>query len=647
MRGWGALARTLLLVTTTAVTVTGSTGAVADSSSPGQTGSVVVRDGTVRLLLSVRSSPGAARLDPSSVTVSADGKPWSTSARTVSSSSGTVVRTALLVIDTSGSMSPRLAAAQTAALHFLQIVPDDVRVGLVTFADRASLVVAPTLRRPAVASALRAMRANGQTALYDGIRVGLAALGTRGDRALIVLSDGLDTRSRASLTATKTALKRSGASVDLVSFGSGGQQQALQQLAAAASGRVQRAESSTQLRDVFAVSAGRLADQVVVTARIPADFAGGPSELTVRASAGRETVVSSLHLTLPASAPASGVAAPQGDLPVLPAGEPPWVRPLVLGVAFLALFLLFALGLASSTWKASPSGPRTREIARYRIAGTGAAGPAQVAPAAVARVALAWAGRAVQRRGLENSWGEQLDRAGLPLKPQEWLILRLGAAVSGVAVAVVLLPLPLLTAPTAGLAAWFATHVFLRVRTTRRANRFADNLPDVLQLVAGSLRSGFSLPQAVDNAARDGEQPMAGELSRALAEARLGMPLEDALDRVAERMCSTDLTWTVMAVRIAREVGGNLAEVLLTTAETMRERGRIQRQVKVLSAEGRLSAYVLVALPIGITGFMALFRSSYIAPLVSDPLGWAMTVYAVLSVLVGGWWMSRMIKLEV
>ena len=639
----------LLVAAASAVALLGSaTSALADVKIPARATSVVVDSGTVRLVLSVAALPEGATLDPASIRVTAGGKQWPATAQAVSGSSSAVARTAILVIDISGSMAPRLADARAAAAHFLQIVPTDVRVGLVTFSDRARLAVAPTTDRRQVITALARMRANGETALYDGIGVALKALGSKGDRALILLSDGLDTKSRATLASTGAALGKSAPSVDLVSFGAGGgQQPALQQLADRAHGRLLQAGNGTQLRDVFANSARRLVNQVVVTAHIPPELIGGPTDLTVQVDAGSTRAVSAVRLALPVHSTANGAA----DTAAVPTSvvhtEVSWLLPVVLVVAFLVLFLLCAVGLTPSTWRETSSRQRTREIGRYSVAGPGGARVEDAAPAAVTQAALAWAGRTVQRRGVEDSWRTELDRAAVPLRPHEWLIIRLGAVLAGLAFAVVALPLWLLTAPLAGLAAWLLTGAYLRFKATRRVNRFAENLPDVLQLIAGSLRSGFSLPQAVDNAAKDGEQPMAGELSRALAESRLGVELEDALDRVADRMRSTDLSWTVMAVRIAREVGGNLAEVLLSTAETMRERGRIQRQVKVLSAEGRLSAYVLIALPIGITAFMVLFRGSYIAPLVTDPIGWAMTIYGVLSVLVGTWWMSRMIKLEV
>ena len=158
-------------------------------------------------------------------------------------------------------------------------------------------------------------------------------------------------------------------------------------------------------------------------------------------------------------------------------------------------------------------------------------------------------------------------------------------------------------------------------RAYRRTQRFAEQLPDAMQLVVGSLKSGFSLGQSVDALVREAADPVAAEFGRALAESRLGAELEDALDRAAVRAKSQDLAWIVMAVRIQREVGGNLAEVLQTSVETMRERVRLRRHVKALSAEGRLSAWVLLALPIGIATYMYLLRREYFQLLTPNPWG--------------------------
>ena len=139
-----------------------------------------------------------------------------------------------------------------------------------------------------------------------------------------------------------------------------------------------------------------------------------------------------------------------------------------------------------------------------------------------------------------------------------------------------------------GLLGWLGTRFYLRFKMSRRCAAFADQLPDTLQLVASSLRSGFSLLQALDGVVREGSAPASTEFARALSDGRLGIDIEDALDKVADRMRCQDLSWVVMAIRISREVGGNLAEVLLTTVHTMRERSQVRRQVRALSAEGRL-----------------------------------------------------------
>jgi tight adherence protein B len=183
-------------------------------------------------------------------------------------------------------------------------------------------------------------------------------------------------------------------------------------------------------------------------------------------------------------------------------------------------------------------------------------------------------------------------------------------------------------------------------RISRRRTAFADQLPDVLQLVAGALQTGFSLPQALDAVVRENSQPAAGEFSRALAETRIGGELEVAMNKVADRMNSTDLRWTVMAISIHRQVGGNLVEVLRNTVDTMRERAQVRRQVRALSAEGRLSAYILIALPILLGAYMFLAKRDYIRPLYTTPAGLVMLIGGAVLVVVGSIWMRNVIKLE-
>jgi tight adherence protein B len=165
--------------------------------------------------------------------------------------------------------------------------------------------------------------------------------------------------------------------------------------------------------------------------------------------------------------------------------------------------------------------------------------------------------------------------------------------------------------------------------------------------MAGSLKAGLSLAQALDTVVREGQEPLSGEFRRALVETRLGVPIEDALESIGMRMESADFEWTVMAIRIQREVGGNLAELLLNVAGTLRERDYLRRQVKALSAEGRFSAYILLAMPPGVILYMMAVNPSYLNPLIHTPQGLVLLCGMVLLMGIGALTMKKMVKVEV
>ncbi|MFI5936848.1 type II secretion system F family protein [Actinoplanes sp. NPDC051494] len=239
-----------------------------------------------------------------------------------------------------------------------------------------------------------------------------------------------------------------------------------------------------------------------------------------------------------------------------------------------------------------------------------------------------------------------LDAAALPVRPGEWLVIR--SAVALVTALVLGLVLPWFIGVPAGLIAGFLLpNALLQGRVERRKQRFAEELPETLQMVVSSLRSGFTLQHGIENAVRDDDGPVSAELRRALSETRLGAELEDALEGVGLRTGNHDMTWLVMAIRLQREVGGSLSEVLQTTADTMRERQQLKRSVQALSAEGRLSAGILLAMPLIMGAWMVLFRRDYIRPLYTDPRGLVMIAVAVGLLITGGLWLRRVVRVEV
>jgi tight adherence protein B len=319
----------------------------------------------------------------------------------------------------------------------------------------------------------------------------------------------------------------------------------------------------------------------------------------------------------------------------------------VLASVFIAL-LLIGLVLTGALRTEDPGRRLEAQLERHYAArppsqGTagGKHGKERAAGAAVSSVERLLGTGAQERLAL------RLDRAGINRKPADWVVLGCFGSVVLAVVLILLTGSPVLGLFLGALAGWLAMRLIVSTRISRRRAAFAEQLPDVLQILAGSLQSGFSLPQALDAVIREDTQPVAGEFSRALVETRIGGELETALDRVADRMDSKDLRWSVEAIRIQRAVGGNLVEVLRTTNETMRERASVRRHVRALSAEGRLSAYILIALPLLVGAFLFVTRDSYMRPLYTTPLGLAMLTVGVVLVAVGTVWMRNVVKVEV
>ncbi|MEU4691530.1 type II secretion system F family protein [Actinoplanes sp. NPDC023714] len=239
-----------------------------------------------------------------------------------------------------------------------------------------------------------------------------------------------------------------------------------------------------------------------------------------------------------------------------------------------------------------------------------------------------------------------LDRIGGALKPTEWMAIRLAAGALLGVLALVLTgsTLVLLIAVALG---FFGANGALLFWIKRREKTFADELPGALSLMISSLRSGFTLHQSVEAAVRDDEGPVAVELRRALAETRISGEFEDALERIGERMNSSEMVWLVMALRLQKEVGGSLVDVMQTTSDTMRERAYLQRHVRALSGEGRVSAYVLTAMPVVSAAAIYFTEPDYLKPLVTETAGIVMLGVAVTGVVLGALWLRVVVRVEV
>jgi tight adherence protein B len=175
----------------------------------------------------------------------------------------------------------------------------------------------------------------------------------------------------------------------------------------------------------------------------------------------------------------------------------------------------------------------------------------------------------------------------------------------------------------------------------------SEQLADVLAILASSLRAGHSFLQALDHVANEIKDPSATEFHRVVSEIRLGRPVDDAMIEMAERVGSEDMRWAVMAVNIQRQVGGNLAEVLDIVANTVRERAYVHRQVRVLSAEGRLSIMILAGLPFGVFFYLMLVSPEYVSVLFTTMFGRILLAVGGCLMAVGIFVMTRIVRIDV
>lgn len=264
---------------------------------------------------------------------------------------------------------------------------------------------------------------------------------------------------------------------------------------------------------------------------------------------------------------------------------------------------------------------------------------------AVAGRAVDLAGQAVGAMGKERSLGVVLDRARIPMRPGEFVIVVIGASL-GLAAVLLLVFGQLFLAAAGVVAAPLIAARIVRRRVTKRTKAFSAQLPDALSLVASSLSAGHTFLRAVQMMCEESPPPLSEEFSRLVAETRLGDNVTDALSRMAERLQIRDLDMVVQAIRIQQTVGGRLADLFHTLSDVIRARDEVKREILVLTAEGRMSAYVLAGLVPVLFLMMRLVNPAYVEPLYSGT-GLLLLIGCAVLVVAGLFVILRMVKIEV
>ena len=237
-----------------------------------------------------------------------------------------------------------------------------------------------------------------------------------------------------------------------------------------------------------------------------------------------------------------------------------------------------------------------------------------------------------------------LEKAGMDMRPGEYIMAAAGSAVLLAVFGFIMF------GPIAGgvflLLGIIGGRVYVNVKASRRQKLFGNQLGGTLMMIAGSLRAGHGIVEAIDTVASQADAPTGEEFTRAVGEARIGRDMVESMYDIAKRTDSEDFIWVVRAIGINRELGGDLAEILDNVGETIRDRNRLRDQVSALSAEGKVSAAILVSLPVGVGFWVKTSNPEYLASMTDETAGKFMLGAAVFSLVAGALWLKKLVKVD-
>lgn len=602
----------------------------------------------ITMVVSVPRELVGKNLSAEAFTVSDGGEPIGTAVQRLPADELEVV----LVLDLSESMTgPPLTAAKAAIRDFVDQMPAGVQIAIVGFNGAPLLVSEFTDDPQSTSSSIGALLASGETALYDGLvtAAGLFDQEVEARRSIVVLSDGGDTVSSSGLEDAIVSVLAAGASFYAVELQSPeSDPEPLQRIGTATDGTVVAAGDPEALAGIYEEIAANLVNQYSITFTTSQY---GLTELAVTVADGPVAASFTQSVQFPAAPQVPEISPEAAREPVVD-DEPPSFAPaepvralepgglatglglyVGLGSLFLAMVGLTILALTHE--RGAP--------ARFRVSfGSGNSG--QKALTGITNKATLFAERALDRQGQQGGLSFALERAGVSLRTGEFLVLAGSAGLVGLAAGTLFWGLPLGIALAASTP--LMARMLLQAKASRRAAAFADQLGDNLQLIAGGLQAGHGLLQSIDAVASEALSPSAEEFRRVVVESHLGRDLGEALRAMADRIGGEDFRWVVDAIEIHREVGGDLAEILETVAETIRDRGQIRRRVKTLSAEGRLSGIVLMLLPLAVAIMVSFTNPTYMGELTGSTAGRIMIGFGLSFMVIGALWIRRIVRIK-
>ena len=526
----------------------------------------------------------------------------------------------VIVFDRSGSMgNDPMQAAKDAALAFVNALPPEVGIGLVSFSTDATVELPISQDRTALTSAIEVLDSDGRTSLYDGVILASSLFEPTAKRkVLVVLSDGGDNDSAATLEAAVQAV--AGLSVEMIELATPESNRAALDLLAAPL-PVRSTADPAQLQALYESVAQKLTGRLTVRYDSVAEFGS----------------LIAIQLTL-GSGDRVRTASVEVDAPVAPTTLPAIVRVEQtdvggLSAAQIMSFLLICGGILLATYFATDKRLR---LARQRLIPQGTKARMEKKRDPLGSV----------KQWIETSERQQklisdIDTLGLNREPGSVIVSVLAAAVF------MGLLFTLVGNLVVGLVVAFmvlmAARARLNSKVARRKADFIAQLPETLGTMSSMLRTGYGLTQALGAVAEESMEPTKSLLNRVILEVGTGRDLIESLRAMASQLDSIDFDWVIAGIEISRETGGDLAKTMDTVADTIRERDKLRGQIRALTAEGRFSSYIMLALPPGV-GLMSYIINPEFYSIFTEQVGVIMLGITGFLMVAGYFWMQSMIS---
>ncbi len=324
-------------------------------------------------------------------------------------------------------------------------------------------------------------------------------------------------------------------------------------------------------------------------------------------------------------------------------------------MTFLLGFIFLCVLALSFTILALVTRPTQHEKAvQKRLGGMALAGPAQAGRREQSEGLLkqetggefAWIDRLLARSALFSRLQLLIEQANGKITVGRLLLLSLGLATAGFALPYLFLRILPLEAGLALVGAAVPV-ISLRIRRARRLKAFNDALPDSMDLMSRALRAGHSVASAIQVVGEEGQEPVAGEFDLVYQQQNFGLPFRDALQQMARRVPSPDLQFVITAMLVQKDTGGNLTEILDRTVYVIRERLRIHGEVRIKTAQGRLTGWILSLLPVILGGLISIINPGYSRPLFNDPIGVKLLYAGAGMIVIGGLIIRKIVDIEV